>query len=340
MLVALVCVLLLAACAPAAVSEKATSGEILVYTALEEEQIGEYLALFNAKYPNIKVNVVRDSTGLITAKLLSEKNDPKVDVVWAIAASSLLLADQASMLKPYAPVGLEKVRAGFRDASDVPSWVGIDAWFTAFCVNTTLLKANNLPMPTSWEDLINPVYKGYISMPNPDASGTGFLDVSNILQRKGEDAGWAYLDALHENIKVYTNSGSKPCRLAGSGDVVIGISFDYRAVQQRIDSPGVEVVYPSEGSGWDIEANALIKKTTISPAARTFLDWAISDEIMVKYAANYPITAIPTTVAIPAGYPADPIKQLAENDFTWAAVNHDSIVTEWLKRYSAKTEPK
>jgi iron(III) transport system substrate-binding protein len=330
---------LLSACAPAA-QDKATSGEITVYTALEDDQIAVYLPLFEEKYPDIKVNIVRDSTGIVTAKLLAEKDNPQADVVWGLAASSLLVADQQGMLEPYAPAGLEKIRPNFRDANNPPHWVGIDAWFSAFCVNTVELEANGLPMPKSWDDLLNPAYKGHIVMSNPNSSGTGYLSVSAILQLKGEEEGWKYLDGLHENISTYTHSGSKPCKMAGAGEAVIGISFDYRAIKQKGEGQPVEAVFPTEGSGWDIEANALVKKSEINPAARTFLDWAISDEIMVKYAGSYPVTAAETSVAIPEGYPSDPVAQLIENDFSWAAANRESILEEWLARYDSKSEPK
>ncbi|MCS6907446.1 MAG: putative 2-aminoethylphosphonate ABC transporter substrate-binding protein [Anaerolineales bacterium] len=325
--------------APAA-TEEPVSGEITVYTALEDDQIAVYLPLFEAKYPNIKVNIVRDSTGIITAKLLAEKDNPQADVVWGLAASSLLIADQMGMLEPYAPAGLERIRPSFRDEKNPPHWVGIDAWFSAFCVNTVELQAKNLPMPTSWADLIKPEYKGLIVMPNPNSSGTGYLSVSAILQLKGEEEGWKYLDALHENIAVYTHSGSKPCKMAGAGETVIGISFDYRAIKQKAEGQPIEPVFPKEGSGWEIEANALIKKPEIKPAARLFLDWAISPEAMEKYAASYPITAAETSVPIPEGYPADPVAQLIKNDFNWAAANRERILNEWLKRYDAKSEPK
>ena len=89
--------LLLASCtpttSPSGSAEKATSGKITVYTALEDDQIATYLPLLNQKYPNIKVNIVRDSTGIVTAKLLAEKANPQADVVWGLAATSLLVAD-------------------------------------------------------------------------------------------------------------------------------------------------------------------------------------------------------------------------------------------------------
>jgi iron(III) transport system substrate-binding protein len=89
-----------------------------------------------------------------------------------------------------------------------------------------------------------------------------------------------------------------------------------------------------------LEANALVKKASINPAARTFLDWAISDAAMKEYAKSFGITGAKTDVAIPAGFPADPVKQLAKNDFTWAAAHREQILAEWMKRYDGKSEPK
>ena len=41
--------------------DKATEGEITVYTALEDEQVSTYLEDFNEQYPDITVNIVRES---------------------------------------------------------------------------------------------------------------------------------------------------------------------------------------------------------------------------------------------------------------------------------------
>jgi iron(III) transport system substrate-binding protein len=138
----------------------------------------------------------------------------------------------------------------------------------------------------------------------------------------------------------YTHSGSKPCKMAGAGEYAIGISFDYRALTQKADGEPIEAVFPKEGSGWDMEANALVKKATINPAAKTFLDWAISDSAMKEYAQSFSITGAKTNVPVPPGFPGDPAAQLIKNDFNWAAANRDTILAEWLKRYDAKSEPK
>ncbi|HEY2493367.1 MAG TPA: putative 2-aminoethylphosphonate ABC transporter substrate-binding protein [Paenibacillus sp.] len=321
--------------------ETKNNKEITVYTALEDDQIQAYLTSYNTQHPETKVNIVRDSTGIITAKLLAEKDNPVADAVWGVAATSLLALDKEGLLEPYAPVGLDRIQDKFRDNAETPKWVGIDAWETALVVNTVELEKKNLPIPTSYEDLTNPEYKGMIVMPNPASSGTGFLDVAGWLQLMGEDKGWAFMDKLHENVQAYTHSGSKPAKMAAAGEAVIGISFGYRGIIEKKKGAPVEVVFPSEGSGWDVEANGLIKKPEMKEEAKQFLDWAISDEPMKEYNKNYAIIAVKgEDTLIPEGYTKNPIEQLINYDLVKSANNRDAVLAEWSKRYDGKSEPK
>ena len=322
-------------------AQKADSGEITVYTALEDEQVSDYLAKFNETYPDITVNVVRESTGIITAKLIAEKDNPQADLVWGTAASSMMVLDDMGALEPYEPEGCDRILPQFKSDKEVPTWVGIDAWETAFVVNTEELKKLGMEPEEikSYEDLLDPRLKGQIVMSNPNSSGTGFLTVSAILQLKGKDseAGWDYLDQLHENIAQYVHSGSKPAKMAASGECAVGISFGYAGISQRDKGAPVEVIFPEEGSGWDLEANALMKKEEINPAAYTFLDWAISDEAMDLYRVNYPIVTVENTGTY-EGYDSNPLNQLIDNDFSWAAENRENILNEWMEKYDSKSE--
>src|SRR5262245_4441714 len=164
-------------------------GALTVYTAVEADDLKKYAARFNEDHPNIQIKWVRDSTGVITAKLLAEKANPQAEVIWGLAATSLMILNTEGMLMPYAPKGVEKLDAQFRDKANPPAWVGMDAWVAAICFNTVEAKKHNLPAPTSWKDLVKPVYKGQVVMPNPASSGTGFLDVSSWLQLFGETGG-------------------------------------------------------------------------------------------------------------------------------------------------------
>ena len=240
--------------ATAAVAET----ELTVYTAVEAEDLARYAETFNQSNPDIKINWVRDSTGIITAKLLAERDNPQADVIWGLAATSLLLLKSEGMLEPYAPAGVENLDPKFVDGDNPPAWVGMDAWVAAVCYNTVEAEKLGLTPPTSWKDLTDPMYAGHVIMPNPNSSGTGFLDVSSWLQMFGEEGGWEFMDALHENIARYTHSGSKPCKLAAAGEIPIGISFAFRGAKSKADGAPLEIIVPSEGGGWDMEATAIV----------------------------------------------------------------------------------
>jgi iron(III) transport system substrate-binding protein len=314
--------------------------ELLVYTALETDQIKAYETAFNKAYPDITLKWVRDSTGVITAKVLAEKANPQADIVIGTSASSMAVFANEGMLQPYAPKGLDKIPAQYRDSQNPPRWVGMDVYGAAICFNTVEAQKQNLPKPTSWKDLTKPVYKGKIVMPNPASSGTGFLDVSGWLQMWGEQDAWKFMDALHENIGVYTHSGSQPCKQAGAGEFPIGISFEYRAMATKKSGAPVDIIFPSEGLGWDLEASGIMKTTKKMAAAEKLMDWLATPDAMKLFADNFAVVAMPGMSKQLEFIPVDYEKHLIKNDFEWSAKNRDRILAEWTKRYNSKSLPK
>lgn len=313
-----------------------TAGTITVYTALENVQVERLLSAFNTRYPDITVHIVRDSTGVITSRLIAEANNPQADVVWGTAASSLMVLETMDMLEPFAPAGLERILPMFRSDLTPPTWVGITAWETAFIVNIPELEALDLSVDDirCYEDLLRPELRGNIIMPNPASSGTGFLTVVGLLELYGKDGGgWDFMERLHANIQDYIHSGSGPANMAAIGETVIGVSFGFPGISRLRDGAPVAVIFPEAGSGWDMEANALIAKETIHPAAHTFLNWAISDEAMTIYNEAMPIISTGAGGSYYGFEGQNPVDQLIDQDFVWIATNRDAILAEWERRF-------
>lgn len=311
-----------------------------VYTALETDQLKAYQESFNKSNPDIEIKWTRDSTGIITAKLLAEKNKPVADAIMGVAVSSMVVFERENMLQPYAPANLKAINPRFRAATNPPTWVGMDVWGAAICYNVAEMQKLGLPRIESWKDLLKPEFKGKVVMPNPNSSGTGFLDVTAWLQIFGEKGGWDYMDKLHENVAVYTHSGSKPCVMAGAGEFPVGISFEYRANTVRAKGAPIDIIFPKEGLGWDIEATAIVKGTPNFDAAKKLADWTSSMEANQLYAKNFAVVAIPGIATRLKYVPNDYEQRLVKNDFAWMGKNRDAILTEWQKRYSTKSEPR
>ncbi len=311
-----------------------------VYTALETDQLKAYQESFNKTNPDIEIKWTRDSTGIITAKLLAEKSKPVADAIMGVAVSSMVVFERENMLQPYAPANLKAINPRFRAAANPPTWVGMDVWGAAICYNVAEMQKQGLPRIESWTDLLKPEFKGKVVMPNPNSSGTGFLDVTAWLQIFGEKGGWDYMDKLHENVAVYTHSGSKPCVMAGAGEFPVGISFEYRANTVRAKGAPIDIIFPKEGLGWDIEATAIVKGTPHLEAVKKLADWTASHEANQLYAKNFAVVAIPGIATRLKYVPIDYEQRLVKNDFEWMGKNRGAILTEWQKRYSTKSEPK
>jgi iron(III) transport system substrate-binding protein len=323
---------ILGACGPR--EEETTT--VVIYTAKEPDEVAEFIPVAQAAMPNYTLDVLRLSTGDLTARLLAEKDNPQADVIWGTAVTSMMIFMNEGMLEPYAPQGWESILPMFKDDNNPPHWVGVDGYVNAVICNKFLMEEKGLSMPQAWEDLLDPAFEGSFLMPNPASSGTGFMFVSSILQGMGEEAGFNYLRNLDRSMAMYTKSGSAPARMAAAGEFPCSISFAFVGAGLIADGAPVEMVVPQR-TGWEMEVNALMKGANNPEGAKAFLDWAISDEAFDLYSKYFGVLAKPG-FDTPPGIPADIADRLYDMDFNWSMQNRERILASWLDLFEAKAQ--
>jgi len=116
-------------------------------------------------------------------------------------------------------------------------------------------------MPKSYADLLDPQYKGLISMPNPASSGTGYMFLRQLTNEWGEDEAYAYFEKLTENILQYTSSGSGPINALVQGEVAIGLGMTSQAVVEINQNAPLEILFFEEGSPYSMYGNAVLAKS-------------------------------------------------------------------------------
>jgi iron(III) transport system substrate-binding protein len=315
--------------------------KVTIYTSLENDQLGPFKQAIEAAVPESEVVWVRDSTGVITARFLAEKDNPRADMVMGHAATALLLFEKMGLLETYKPAGVDALKPVFRDSAGDYTWTGMDAYLGVICYNTAEAgKLSGLKAPTKWKDLLDPAYKGKLVMPHPASSGTGYLMVGAWLQMWGEAEAWKFMDALHENIAVYTHSGSAPCVQAARGERVAGIALDMRGASEKTKGAPLEVIIPDEGTGWEMEATGIVKGTKNLGVAKKIADWGATKAANELYSKTYAVVAMPGVENFPPNYPKTAEKLMIKNDFVWMAENREKILAEWTKRYESKSAPK
>ena len=313
----------------------AAKDKVVVYTSLENEEVVEYLKVAKKQLSDLDIQAIRLSTGELGARMLAERDNPQADCIWGWAVTNMSEFIPKGMLVPYKPKGWEKIPANFKDPAG--NWTAIDLYAAALVPNTKVLELKNLPMPKGWNDLLNPVYKDMLIMPNPASSGTGFLQVASLLVMMDpeyknkpveQNKAWDFLKKLDNNMGQYIKSGSKPAKLTAAGEYAIGCSFAFVYSSLKKKGFPVALVMPEEGAGFELEANALLKGAKHEAAAKKFLDWAISKKAMEEY-AKFKLGVTYPGIQGPADLPALKSIKLAPMDFPWQSENRSKILEVW-----------
>ncbi|MDR0402550.1 MAG: extracellular solute-binding protein, partial [Treponema sp.] len=130
----------------------------------------------------------------------------------------------------------------------------------AVVFNRKKLEDSGLSVPSSYQDLLNPAYRGLISMPNPKSSGTGYMFLVSLANAWGEDTAFEYFDRLAENILQFTTSGSGPVNALIQGEAAIGLGMTLTAVQAvNTRNAPLEMTFFQEGAPSITTGMAVIK---------------------------------------------------------------------------------
>jgi len=263
---------------------QAIAAEKLTYYCSAQEDWCQLMASGFEEDTGIKVNMTRKSSGETLAQIKAEADNPKGDVWWGGTGDPHLQGAEEGLTMAYeSPMRGELHDWAISQSESADNkTIGIYSGALGYGYNEEILKANNLPEPACWKDLLKPEYKGHVQMANPNSSGTAYTTLATIVQLFGEDEGFEFMKGLHANINQYTKSGSAPIKAAARGENTIGIVFMHDAVKQAVSGFPIKVVAPCEGTGFEIGSMSLIKDSRNSENAKKFYDWALQAEIQTR----------------------------------------------------------
>src|SRR5882672_3750579 len=284
------------------------------------------------KATGIKVNFVRFSSGEALARIIAEKNNPRVDVLFGGPVETYAAGINEGIFEPYKPPSFAALPPRFRQADG--QWVAIADDPLVFMTNDKFLKENGLKAPTSWNDLLAPQYKNMLQMADARTSGTAVTRIFSILEVNGRDENKAfdYMKKLRQNVQVYTKSGGGGTLPVGLGQAGAGIFFIVDALETRNKGYDVEISFPHEGIGSSAEAIALIKGAQNVDAGKKLIDFATSPAMQSLLAPNK-INFVPAhpDVKTEAGL-AEILKAavIIPIDEAYAGANRKRVVDRWI----------
>ena len=132
---------------------------LTLYTSWETDTVAPFKSAFEADTPGVELIPVRDSSGIITARLLAEKDNPRADATAGLPISSLVIFEQQNMLHGYTPQGVEALKPRFRSPANPMTWTGTDAFLSVVVFNVPEGAKIGAKLPASWQDLLQPALR-------------------------------------------------------------------------------------------------------------------------------------------------------------------------------------
>ncbi|MDR1904733.1 MAG: extracellular solute-binding protein [Treponema sp.] len=275
---------------------------VIIYTSTEDFRTEHMQQLLKEQFPDYDITLQVLSTGNHAAKLKAEGTSSEADIILNLETGYLEgLQDILADLSSYDSSGFlpELVPPSLR-------YLPWDKSSGAIVINRGKLEDLGLPVPASYGDLLNPGYKGLISMPNPKSSGTGYMFLVSLINAWGGDAAFAYFDKLAENILQFTTSGSGPVNALIQGEAAIGLGMTLTAVQ-AVNSRGVplELLYFSEGAPSITTGMGIIKGKDTRPAVREVFQFAMTKLVQDDKELYCPEPVMVNQVNAIPNYPRD-----------------------------------
>ncbi len=269
------------------------------------------------------------SSGEALERIRAESENPQGDVLFGTTNLSHVNLATDGLTEPYKGDGWNQLPEGaIKDADG--AWTGFYYGVIGFACSPERLEELGAECPTSWQDLLDPVYEGEIVVASPAASGTSYTVLSGLSQMFGEEGAFEYYHQLDANIAQYTESGSAPGKMAAAGEFAVGISFAHDIQVQQDKGLPVILTFPEEGTAFEIGGISIIKGAKNMEAAKAWVDYVFSNAFQ-RYHNDvaHRIPVIDTVELAEGTVGLGDVPLIEGYDPTeWAAVR-DDLVARW-----------
>ncbi len=308
----------------ATATAQSTEGEVVVYTAAQSTIVQAIGPLFDQR-TGIKVRFVEAGTGEILKRARAEAANPLGDVLWALGAEGM--AANADLLEPYTVADDAKIAAIYKKGMAAGRITPNNVTPMVIVYNRKLLP--EAEAPKSWRSLADGQWKDRIAYAAADKSGSSYTILATLLTVFGDnDGGWKVIEDIMRNAKILPSSSRVPKGVA-DGEYQAGLTYEDAAMRQVKGGAPVGVVYPQDGTSIPPDGNAILKGAKHPRAARAFMDFAVSREVMDLLAQKFELRSARTDVGPPPGFVALDTIKAVPYDMEWAGKSYATLIKRW-----------
>lgn len=226
----------------------AQAGTVAVVTSFPKELTQAYKKAFEARNPDIKLEILNKNTTASIAYIKELPAGQRPDVMWASAPDAFevlsrnkLLTAAPEVKNPAAPAKIGSYPLNDPDGL----YYGQALAGYGMMWNTRYMQANKVPAPKEWADLVRGEYFGHVAMSSPSRSGTTHLTVETLLQGEGWEKGWSQMLQIAGNCAAITDRSFGVPDGVNNGQFGVGLVIDFFGLAAKYSGFPVEFHYPT-----------------------------------------------------------------------------------------------
>lgn len=304
-------------------------GEVTWYTAHYSSDTAESIArLFEEAYPGIKVNLYRQTAQRVFQRFVQEQEAGQTVADLLGLTEVSLVEDLASkgQLAAYAPTnagGVDPQYSRYNDPEGFHHVANVGNNIIAY--NTDLLSERDAPK--SWEDLLDPRWRGQIATGNPGASGYVGTWATWVHATYGTE----YLERLAGQDVLVGQSITDTIPRVAAGERMIGVSSDQTTAKAALAGDPIAIIYPDDGAVIMPSPNAIPKDAPHPAAARLLADFIISEPVQRQLVESEATLPLVPGVEPPAH--ARPDAQYVRPETQELTANLETVIAEWRRLF-------
>jgi ABC-type Fe3+ transport system substrate-binding protein len=279
---------LLIAAGPAAAQQ--IENELVLITPVAKTLTDPLLAEF-VKYAKeqwnvtVKASALAAGTPVAYGQIVEWKGRPQADIFWG-GESALFdkLVEQKLLAKLDLPKAVvDAIPTSIGKPKPIPLkdpngwWIGTVLEPYGLVYHPRLYQRLGLEPPKDWDDLLNPKLKGNVAQCAPTRSSSSHATYEVILQRDGDDKGWAWLQRLGGNTGIFTARSRDVPSVVAKGEFAAGFAVpSYMAFEDRL--AGFDIKFVAPKTAWITpEPIAILAGAKNPKAARAFIEFVLSE---------------------------------------------------------------
>jgi iron(III) transport system substrate-binding protein len=255
------------------VAKAKAEGKLVWYTSTPIETGQKIVGLFEKEY-GIKVEMFRSGGSAILRRFQQEMDAGRVavDVLTTSDPAAAAAMTKKGMFVPFKPKNFDKVPDAAKDANGN---------FIAQRLNmmTIYLRSDKIAAadePKTWDDLLDPKYKGKLVMPDPSFTSLMVSVVGMTSQLKG----WGFYEKLRANDIMIVQSNQQVSDMLKRGERLIAVgALDSYAAEDRAAGHPMKTLYPTDGVFVIPSPTSVVKGSPNQNAAKLFAEFMIGDAV-------------------------------------------------------------